>query len=553
MRAAARYPARRLAWFAVDRASRLSARLAPAPLLDTLLRPSDLRTDGELLRRWGSRPGLANLGPRWEPARHGDPRTGVFRILGTERRDPSFADPGVDPLWDERLAGLHSTWALAGTCQGPRVRAWLAEWLPVVQTATRPGTRALHPYPTATRILHGARTLALLNAAGHGEGPAADALTLLIWRDGAWLRWRVEHHNAANHLLREQIALLVWARVFGRADLASRRRADLRATLAAQFGPCGGHVEQAAPYHARCVRDLLDLAGLLDAAQEPLPRELIGAAVDFLGWLAVDDGVVLLGDGDGIGDPPPQALFAAAEALGIPRTHRDTLHSPTFGLAGRRSGASTLLLRAGAVPAVTCAHVHADQGAIAWVRAGQRLVDGRGTATYWGPGRDATRANANASTVAVPGRSTARFAGPFRLAAHGRGELLSGPALSMRSHGCDGGPLFERSVTLDDDIVTVTDVASGAGVARFHLPDAELVSVGAHEVVAARPGGRLLLTSDGPLRAARSTWYPRIGVGRPALTVTVRLVARSAKNSGIPARSQACTTIRFVPEPGPPE
>lgn len=536
-RTAARYPADRLGWYALDRASRVSARLAPDRALNRLLaRPAGVEVDGAFLRAWGGHPAARLLAPAWRPKEHGDPRRGTFRLVGLERRfprTPPFGSPGIHPLWDEQLAWLESTWALAASCSGPRVRSWLADWLPRVQAATRPGTVALRPFPTATRLLHAARTLALLHAAGHGGDPAAAALRDLLWRDGAWLRWRVEHHNAANHLLREQIALLVWDRVFGRRR-AGRARALAR-TVARQFGPCGGHVEQAAAYQHQAVRDLLELAVAIPEQRASL-APTIGQAMGLLHWLRVEDGVLAFGDGDATSEVAP--LCSAAEALQLEPQIPGALHSPVFGLAGRRVGRSRVLLRAGVVPSRTCAHVHADQGAMAWVLGGHRVIDGRGTATYSGPLRDATRSASWRSTVTVPGRTTAVFAGPFRLAAWGGGQVVAGDTeLEATTTDTSGVPLHRRSVRVEEQGIVVVDQAHGRGTdgatAHFHFPEATVLQIRPRAATLATPAGAVDLVANAPVVVSDTSWFPRIGVEAPAVSVAIALAAadRSATTS----------------------
>lgn len=536
--AATRYPARRLGWFGLDRAARAAARLAPPRALElALARPGAAILDAGLLAAWGAVPGIAQLGPRWAPAEHGDPRRGVFRLVGAEREyaeAPPFDRPGVSPLWDEQLSWLHSTWALVGTCQGPAVRRWLAGWIHRFVERTRPGQIALRPFPTATRILHGARSLALLHAGGHGGDPAAEALERLLWRDGAWLRWRVEHHNAANHLLREQVALLLWAELFGLRRQATLCRRAVARSLTRQFGPAGGHVEQSASYQAQTARDLLELVAALATADRPRPtglRETTGRALGLLGWLAVEDGVHLFGDGDARTDPGPDALFEVAEALGLPTARpAGELHSAVFGLSGLQRQGSRLLLRAGSVPRLTSAHVHADQLAISWSIDGRRVLGARGTAAYSGPDRDATRSAAWQSTVAVPGRSTARFGGPFRLVASGHGQRLPSEPGSLAGRATDAQdrPLHHRVARLDGARLIVEDLVSGPGAAAaralFHFPEgvARPMGPGGLEVVV--PAGRFVVNAGGSaVSASASSWYPTIGARSLACTVAVRL------------------------------
>ncbi len=537
LRTAARYPVGRIGRFALDRTARASAGVLPRPVLDRVLRrPRDAHLDVALLGAWGAAPHLDLLCPPWAPTEHGDPQQGVFRLVGVERSyssTPPFDGPGVSPLWDEQLTWLHSTWALIGHSQGTAVRSWLAGWLERFLRGTRPGQVALHPFPAATRILNGARTLALLRAAGFGADPAAHAVERLLWRDGAWLRWRLEHHNAANHLLREQVALLLWAEVFSLTGLAGRCRQGLTRSLSRQFGPLGGHLEQSAGYQAQVLGDLLSLEGAL-GADRPRPdrlRDTIERGIALLRWLALDDGLVALGDGDARPALAPAALFAAAEALGLPATTPSgELRCPGFGLLGLQSAGSRLLLRAGEVPALTSAHVHADQLSICWSQDGERVIDGRGTAAYSGPSRDATRSASWHSTADVPGRTTARFAGPFRLAAHGRGEQLpSEPgSLCARSWDTEGRPLHQRVARAEPDSLVVEDRLLGEGASSgrifFHFPDAaECRSLGEDKLEVIASAGRFEVRADGAsVSASASSWYPKIGVKARARTVIVR-------------------------------
>jgi hypothetical protein len=251
-----------------------------------------------------------------------------------------------------------------------------------------------------------------------------------------------------------------------------------------------------------------------------------------LRWLTVRDGVVLLGDGDGRPDPHPDALFEFAEARGLTvEAPGEGLHSATFGILGVERDGSRLLLRAGEVPARTSAHVHADQLAICWLVDGRRVIDGRGTAAYSGPARDATRSADHQSTVVVPGRSSARFAGPFRLDAHGRGDALPSEPGTLAARCTDtlGQPMHRRLVRLQGPDLLVEDEVTGPGAASaralFHFPDAEVRSVAPGRVEVASPAGRFAVTTDGGLSASPSCWYPTIGVEATACTVAVQLRA----------------------------
>ena len=516
--------------------------MPPVLLMERLLAPPrPLAVDADLLRRWRSSPALGPLCPSWDPAQHGDPRRGRFRILGHERQFDviPWAAPGVEPLWDERLAGLESTAALMALCQGPRVRRWLPGWLDGMRAATRPGDVALRPYPTATRLLHLLRTLALLADAAPDDAFAAAAR--LAWRDFAWLRWRVEHHNAANHLLRELVALAAGARVFGLTRLAERVEAQLARATEAQFPGSGGHVEQSPAYHLRALLDLLTIGSLWDADEHPWPggvRMALSAARGVLEGIRIGDGLPMFGDGDGCPAPGVAAALTACDALQI------AARPPAQGalsLLRLDRGGARLLMRCGPIPATTSAHLHCDPLALSWSVDGVRILGGRGTPAYHGRARDEGRSAAWHSTVEVPGSPQMTFSGPFRLGSFGTTEPRPAPdGLAALSTWPDGRTTHQRMATLLDPlrlhIVDTVDRAAGPITAWFHFPGATHTPTAGQTVTLEGPAGTIELSTDGAASATATTWYPRIGESEPASSVAVRLGSQQ----------RAITTLRLV-------
>ena len=81
-----------------------------------------------------------------------------------------------------------------------------------------------------------------------------------------FLRRNLETDVGGNHLIKNLKALVGLAVFFGDDALLARALGRLRRQLSVQVLPDGGHYERAPAYHCQVLGDLIDIAGLLQAA-----------------------------------------------------------------------------------------------------------------------------------------------------------------------------------------------------------------------------------------------------------------------------------------------
>lgn len=271
--------------------------------------------------------------------------------------------------------------------------------------ANAPGSwPAWHPYPTSLRIVNWIRATAL------GLRPAPRMIDSLA-QQAAFLERNLEFHLGGNHLLENARALLV-AGLYFEGPAAGRWRATalklLRAELAAQVLPDGGHFERSPFYHHRALALALDAIDLLTHNGYPVPPEIIEEAermTIFARALRHPDGSLPLFH-DAL-----SAVTVAVDPGDGPASFPDSGYYLLDTAAGR------LIADYGApADCYNPGHQHAGIFSFEVSSGPQRIAVDSGTSTYEpGPERDRLRSTAAHNTVRVDGQDQFQLWDAFRV------------------------------------------------------------------------------------------------------------------------------------------
>lgn len=218
-----------------------------------------------------------------------------------------------------------------------------------------------------------------------------------------------------NHLIKNLKAVIGLAVFFD-----DRRRLDAALDrfgkqLEHQILSDGGHFELSPGYHAQVMADLIDVVGLCEAADIPMPFDggsIIGSMSGWLQAMTYPDGTVPpLGDCT----PPLDGLMQALEKT-TPSTDPATLTVlAETGYVCVRQESSMLVVDFGApCPPELPAHAQADWGTFELWHNGARMICDPGVSTYVGPRRATERSTATHNTVSIMGRNQTDVWSSFR-------------------------------------------------------------------------------------------------------------------------------------------
>ena len=454
------------------------------------------------------------------PGRWPDPselRAGKIRLLGTVRGladEPGWQHAGAARLWRFHLHYWDWAWALAGDPDRIAARAEFARlWRSWSASAGFGHPDAWHPYPAALRAWSWCGLHQDLAAGGDIEPDFVAGLAA----HAAFLRRHLEYDVGGNHLIKGLKAVAGLAVFFGDERLLRLTGRRLERELARQVLADGGHYERAPAYHCQVLADLVDLAGLLEAAGR-VPGEAMSAAVErmrtWLGTVLSPDGQVpMLNDGY----PVERELLRVLHPSPAPDAPLVLL--PETGLIRAAAGGWHLLADVGEpCPPSLPAHAHADTfSCLVHVDGAPLLID-TGTSTYEpGPARRHERSTAAHNTVQVDGANSTEVWGAFRA---GRRARVSGLAVRDDSSGstCEavhdgfrslpGRPLHHRRWSLTGSGLRIDDTISGAGhhelVISWQLAVGAAVRVADASAVVTLPAGsfRLAVVADVSVRLA---------------------------------------------------
>lgn len=467
----------------------------------THLRPSQLahrvrlRSQQEALRRWPDPierhwslppgPGQAlpdafvpvdAVAPPW-CGPYAEVAAGTFTFLGERRAlgEPAAWDPpGSSQLWLYHQHYWEWAWTLAAHADRAAAREVFDGQYRSWAAATRFGRwNAWAPYPASLR----AWVLVNVFGALAADGPLAEPLTAEIRRHAAFVAHNLERDVGGNHLIKNLKALVGLGVFLDDTSLVDLARRHLGRELRHQVLADGGHFELSPSYHCQVLADLLDVQGLLAAADHPPVPGLDHAVTAMRRWL----GLMLLPDGD-------VPLFNDCELVGSarlaalrpgpPATDVLTVLAESGYVVVRPGDRIHLVADVGApCPDDLPAHAQADCLGFELSIDGTRVVVDPGTSEYGnGPRRAHERSTRAHNTVEVDGVDQTEVWGAFRAGRLARATLERASASPQQVevvashdgyHHLPGTPHHRRRWTVGDSVVTIHDEITGAGSHRL--------------------------------------------------------------------------------------
>jgi uncharacterized heparinase superfamily protein len=466
-------------------------------------------------------------------------RGGQLRLIGAPRIIAAVGEAGIASwasadweaagaplLWRFHLYYWDWAWAIAGEHRDQDARAVFTAIWESWHSAVVPGRGpAWHSYPAALRAWSFCGIYRDLVQGGPIEGPFRGELAA----HAGFLRRSLETDVGGNHLIKNLKALAGLAVFFGDDALLTAAIRRLRRQIAVQVLPDGGHYERAPAYHCQVLGDLIDIAGLLRAAEYAESAELAEAIAAMRRWLGTvltpQGGVPILNDGF----PVSRELLAGIAPIAPPAGALHVL--PDTGLALATAGGWQLLADIGApCPRELPAHAHADTLSCVVHVGGEPLLVDTGTSTYApGAARDRERSTAAHNTVEVDRRDSTEVWGAFRAGRRARVLAVSARvdadtvAVEAAHDGyrhLPGRPTHQRRWSVRADELRIDDTVTGRGrhhvTVRWHLaPGARLRLVPGGAVVTMAAGEiGVTVTATSELAMTAATAQVSVGFGR---------------------------------------
>ena len=506
-------------------------------------------------------PPLRRLTGNWmAPARRRasliGPRTVRFLNHTRELRDPAdWADTTAPRLWQYNLHYFDDLNAEAAATRAAWHRQLIALWLDQVPPASMP---AWEPYPLSLRVTNWIKW----SLGGGVLSPRArDSLACQL----RYLRWRLEYHLLANHLLANAKALVFAGSFFGGAEgqrWLTKGRKLLEREVPEQILDDGGHFERTPLYHQVVFEDLLDLHNLARAYGHLDVADLSDRLPRMARWLRTmchPDGLIAFFNDAATGlGPTPAELLSYAERLGLAtaETREPLVLLKPSGYVRLRGDRALLLGDVGELgPDYFLAHAHADTLSFELSLDGQRLFVNRGTSCYQGRERQPQRASSAHNVLTVDGQDSSEVWAEHRVARRARivdaaAEERGGALWARATHdGYRRLPsvgLQTRSWTLDADGLSIVDEVEGSGQHRldWHLHlHPEVQATRTPEGVAFERGGRpvatLTLEPASPVEISETAYHREFGTS----LATQKLVA--SYRTSLPRRIEA--RFRWAP------
>jgi uncharacterized heparinase superfamily protein len=300
-----------------------------------------------------------------------------------------------------------------------------------------------------------------------------------------YLRANVEFDVGGNHLLKNLKGLIGLAVFLGDAHLLRFSSRHLARQVDLQVLADGGHFERSPGYHAQVLGDLIDVHGLLVAA-EALPGltvTLAHAIERMQRWLAVvvqpDGSVPLLNDSVPVG---PRRLRDLG-VTGAPLERLTVLEPSGYAVLRPRKGVSLVFDVGPPCPNELPAHAQADALSLLLQVCGVDVLTDTGTSTYVaGERRQYERSTRAHNALEVDGQDQTEVYGAFRAGRRHRVTIhrvdeQPGRLVVEASHDgyrhLRGRPVHRRSVTVTEDGVEILDRVIGRGthevVVYWHL------------------------------------------------------------------------------------
>lgn len=266
--------------------------------------------------------------------------------------------------------------------------------------------------------------------ARNGDTRQGDAQAVLLRHVrfcAAFIRRNLEHDLRYNHLLKNYVALVVYA--CGLDDLPANWRFLNRAAQASvesQILDDGGHAERSPMYHVLSIFDLTTLAevGVLDRAAAQAIGLRLSRMRRALTVMMHPDGDIALFNDSWLGEALPARAAAAGESAGGEPDIRILEHT---GYVRLRSGGDAVIFDCGACgPDDNPAHAHADFLAAELSITGRRFLVDFGVPTYSaGALRDLARSASAHNGPRFTGVEPMEFWLSFRVGRRGRAYRLA--------------------------------------------------------------------------------------------------------------------------------
>lgn len=356
-------------------------------------------------------------------------------IFGALNREQDFSS-GVDwaymghgKLWQYNLQYFSHLPAVSAETRD-RELARLTDF----HTALESGKVALEPYPVSLRLIH---TIRFRNR--HGLNDAR--LDRWIWRQGWYLRNRLEYHLLANHLLENAFALTLTGWVCRESEWFETGLKLLVEQLAEQVLSDGAHVERSVMYHHILTYRVLEFldwssreADLQDTMVVTCIREISQKMVGWMNTMATPDGSLARWADMAEGIAPDAAfLNAYAASLGLQCPSNAVLSGSRYRVY--RTERVWCCFNAGAVePVYQPGHAHADQLSFILFHDGSEVVTDVGISTYEADStRQQERGSGSHNTIVVAEEDSAEVWGGFRVGRRPKMEILSESEMSIHA------------------------------------------------------------------------------------------------------------------------
>lgn len=407
---------------------------------------------------------------------------GRFRFLGEERSlgEPfDWDQPGASRLWRYHLHYFEWAWSFAVSEPD-----WASKELRRLWRSWRAATvfgrgDAWSPYVASIRAWVMCGVYGVLVAGTEDESRVASDLAL----HAGYLRASLELDVGGNHLVKNLKALVGLGVFFKDETLVEWACRRLERQMSVQVLADGGHFERSPSYHCQVLGDLIDVCGLLEAAQLRRRAALDEAIIAMRRWL----GAVLLPDGD-------VPLFNDCTLVGKeriddlqpvrPSSERLIVLEASGYVVVKPEQGTQLVADVGLpCPPELPAHAHADCLSFELVIGGRRVLVDTGTSTYTaGQRRQHERSSRAHNTVEIDGEDQTEVWGAFRAARRARPRLerirdQDGMTEIVASHDgyrrLRGSPIHRRSWRVQSGEVAIIDEVIGGGthrvVARLHV------------------------------------------------------------------------------------
>ncbi|HUQ63774.1 MAG TPA: heparinase II/III family protein [Acidimicrobiales bacterium] len=418
---------------------------------------------------------------------------GSFRFLDRTRDlgdPPDWQQLQADKLWRYHLHYFEWAWSFATqddvAWAGEAYRGLWRSWQHHVPFARGD---AWSPYVASLR----AWTMCGVRASLVGASDVEDQYLAALDLHCRFLRAHLELDVGGNHLVKNIKALVGLGVFLGDERAVTTGLALLERQLPIQVLDDGGHFERSPSYHCQVLGDLIDMAGLLDAAGRTPVAALDRAITSMRQWL----GTMLMPDGD-------VPLFNDCALVGARRISLLAPSPPPAAALSVLQPSGYVVVRAGPglhlvadvgppCPPDLPAHAHADCLSFELAVGGERVIVNSGTSTYApGPRRAHERSTRAHNTVEIDGFDqtevwatfrAARLAQPTLVSASARDGTVEITAMHDGYTRLSGRPTHQRTWRVREGGLEIVDEITGSGhhraVSAVHLaPGTEIVADG---------------------------------------------------------------------------